>query len=123
MTELTFLVELLLNHKLQKPTKDAVAQRIKEEEEAIAALPPQAPMRPMPYVGAMQSGNIQAPSSRDVATRHPDLVTTPVTGPLPPVAVIAQTQAAATALASRESAIASGRSGKPEPGRTSPRKF
>lgn len=33
MTELSFLVDLLLNHKLPKPTRDAVAARIKEVED------------------------------------------------------------------------------------------
>jgi hypothetical protein len=32
MTELSFLLELLLNHKLQKPTKDLIQTRIKEIE-------------------------------------------------------------------------------------------
>lgn len=32
MTELTFLIELLLNHKLPKPTKDAISERIREIE-------------------------------------------------------------------------------------------
>lgn len=105
MTELTFLVELLLNHRLQKPTRDAVATRIKEVEEAIAHLPPQSPVRPNPIV-----------SSRDVAARHPEMAPEPVLA-------IAQTPAAAAALNSRAEAIQSAMSGKPEKGRTSPRKF
>lgn len=34
MTELSFLIDLLLNHKLPKATKDAVAARIKDIEQA-----------------------------------------------------------------------------------------
>ncbi len=33
MSELSFLIELLLNHELQKETKDLIAARIKEVEE------------------------------------------------------------------------------------------
>ncbi len=107
MTELTFLVELLLNHRLQKPTRDAVANRIKEVEAAIAQLPPQSLLRPNP---------IAPVSSRDVAARHPELV------PEAP-AVIAHTPAASAALASRQQAIQAAMSGTVEKGRTSPRKF
>lgn len=39
MTELSFLLELLLNHKLPKKTKDAVAERIKVVENGIIPQP------------------------------------------------------------------------------------
>jgi len=39
MTELTFLIELLLNHDLPKATKDLVATRIKEVEEKLISAP------------------------------------------------------------------------------------
>lgn len=104
MTELTFLVELLLNHRLQKPTKDAVATRIKEVEAAIAQLPPQSPLRPLPA----------AVSSRDVAQRHPEVA---------PVAIVAQTPAASAALASRQQAINESLAGKINKDTGRPRKF
>lgn len=48
MSELSFLIELLLNHDLQKVTKDLVAERIKEVEASLIA-----PVRsnPPPAVG------------------------------------------------------------------------
>lgn len=106
MTELTFLVELLLNHRLQKPTKDAVATRIKEVEAAIAQLPPQSPLRPMPAPAVV--------SSRDVAARHPEVV---------PVVAVAQTPAASAALASRQQAINESLAGKINKDTGRPRKF
>lgn len=109
MTELTFLVELLLNHKLQKPTRDAIATRLKEVEEAIASLPPQAHHRPMPQLPGM---NGQSPSMQAIMARNPDLVP-----------AVAQTPAAAAALTARQEAVSISLSGKPEKGRTSPRKF
>ncbi len=37
MTELSFLIELLLNHDLPKATKDLIAQRIKEVEQNLTS--------------------------------------------------------------------------------------
>ncbi len=103
MTELTFLVELLLNHKLQKATKDAVAARLKEVEASMA-------QRSQIFSGAMPPPG-KPVSSRDVAVRHPDLVAAPPPEP-EPVVNIAQTPAASAAMASRQQAINESLAGK-----------
>lgn len=113
MTELSFLIELLLNHKLPKATKDAVAARIKEIEASPAQM---VVPRQMPV------------SSRDVTQRHPDLIKPIEASAYLPVeqstpAVIAQTPAAAAALASREAAINASLSGKVDKVSGRPRKF
>jgi hypothetical protein len=133
MTELTFLVELLLNHKLPKATRDLVAARIKEVE---AALPRQMtpihypqPVTAQPYVTSGLSPVPQAASTLAAMARHAQnepagpIILAPAVPPVSPVAVIAQTPAAAAAINARNEAINSAISGKPEKGRTSPRKF
>ncbi len=146
MTELTFLVDLLLNHKLPKMTRDAVAVRIKEVEANIGFALPQR-MAPAPAMARPQNlpPHIasQSPSMQAIMLRNPDLVPGPggagmiekfsgdpppptyiVPAPEPaPVAVIAQTPAAVNAMNERAATIRQGMSGKPEKGRTSPRKF
>ncbi len=107
MTELTFLVELLLNHKLQKPTKDAVASRIRDVEAAMATLPPTHPVRPMP------NGVVQAASMQAIIDRNPDLAP----------AVVAQTPAAVAAINSRQTAINESLAGKIDKATGRPRKF
>ena len=141
-TELSFLGELLLNHRLPKATREAVGARIKEVEESrgapmvehrrsIPATPSLAPQGPIP--AALQG---QAPSTIAAMMRHPDLmeamaakpqITDPQT-PSPasepqPVAVVAQTAAAAQALQKRQEAVNIQLSGKPKPGETGPRKW
>ena len=93
MTELSFLLELFLNHKLPKATKTAITERI-----ATIQTHTQAPML----------------SRQGIAATAP-------TGPI--VTQVAQTPAAAEAVAARERAIQAAMSDKPEQGRTSPRKF
>ncbi len=139
MTELTFLVDLLLNHKLPKPTRDAVAARIKEVEAGIGFAPPQR-MAPQPAMARPQNlpPHIasQSPSMQAIMLRNPDLAPVGVPSgaaiealalaspPEPqPVAIIAQTPAAVNAMNERAATIRQGMSGKPEKGRTSPRKF
>ncbi len=147
MTELTFLVDLLLNHKLPKLTRDAVAARIKEVEAGIGFAPPQR-MAPQPAMARPQNlpphiAN-QSPSMQAIMLRNPDLIQGPggtglvkeysgdtpppptyiIPAPEPqPVAIIAQTPAAVNAMNERAATIRQGMSGKPEKGRTSPRKF
>lgn len=113
MTELAFLLDLLLNHRLPAATKAAISERLKEVEKTLA---------PNPRVAAVQAvmpqlAN-QAPSTIAALMKHPDLMEKAV-----PVEAIAQTPATAAALASREQAIQQAMSGKVEKGRTSPRKF
>ncbi len=120
MTELTFLLELLLNHKLPKPTREAVTARVREVEAALSKYE----VRVGNYSAPTTPGFIpphligQAPSTIAAMMKHPDLAAAPQ-----PVAVVAQTPAAQAALAARNEAINQGLSGKPEKGRTSPRKF
>ncbi len=135
MTELSFLLDLLLNHKLPKPTKEAVSQRIKHVEMMLTQTSVQLQMRPPP--GAITGiGPVQvvpphligqAPSTIAAMMRHGDAppVPPPPSQDNPPAApvMIAQTPAAQQALAERQAAIAGAISGKPEKGRTSPRKF
>ncbi len=45
MTELTFLIELFLNHDLPKDTKQAIAERIKEVEQGLTTSPAIRPVK------------------------------------------------------------------------------
>ncbi len=130
-SELSFLLDILLNHKLPKPTREAVTARIKEVEarltqpsqrvaapsQMVAAVPPHLAGQSASTIAAMMrhEQNVPAPPIAVAAAAqvdHPQ-----------PVAVIAQTPAAQAALADRQAAISGAISGKPAPGRTSPRKF
>jgi hypothetical protein len=144
MTELSFLIELLLNHKLAKATKDAIAERIKEVETRSTASAP-GPRTPSAAAFVEMASHPaqylppeiakQAPSMQRIMLRHLEQGTAPVStegtpihadatvaGPAP-VAVVAQTPAAAAAMASRAQAISQAISGKREQGQTRPRKF
>ena len=117
MSELSFLIDLLLNEKLTKSVKDKIAERIKFVEENVNVTPIRAAQAlPPPKVinGAVQSPSTVAAMERQLAnpTAPPDQ---------PPVVVASP--AAANAIASRNQALNASFSGKPEPGRTSPRKF
>ncbi len=122
-TELSFLLDLLLNHKLPKPTKDAVAERIKVVEEDMREMFAASGIRsaPIPQVQAVLDRAIanQAPSMQAIMARNPDLVAAP---PIP-VENIAQTPAAQAAMASRQSAIAESMAGKVDKVSGRPRKF
>lgn len=115
-TELTFLISLLLNHKLPKITKDAIANRLKEVEANLISVPSR-PIHPFP--AQPFSGVPQAASTMAILARNPDLMV-PTQAP---VAIVAQTPAAQAALNARQESINLAVSGKPEKGRTSPRKF
>lgn len=125
MTELSFLLDLILNHKLPKATKDAVAARIKDVEAGYSVRSPTPQMaRPMAVPPGMEG---QSPSTIAAMMRHGDVA--PIQSAEPaPVAVVAQTPAAMAAMAARNQALqaatgAGAFTGKPEKGRTSPRKF
>ena len=135
MTELTFLVDLLLNHKLPKATREAVAMRIKEVEGKVVAAPynmgaPAFTARPIaapaviPAHMAGQSASTIAAMQRQegVAPPRPDeqalidaqshglspIQSNPITitpPPTAPVAVIAQTPAAVAAMQARNETI------------------
>jgi hypothetical protein len=151
VTELSFLVDLLLNHKLPRPTREAVAQRIKEVEEALASQPQSFPRTAVQAAAVAQHQASlppeiakQAPSMQALMLKHPDLVpkgTSPLAQGLEralneaiqfaaadkpepqPVAVVAQTPAAAAAMASRNQAIAESLAGKIDKTTGRPRKF
>lgn len=110
-TELSFLIELLLKHRLPATTKDLVAQRIKEVEEHLdSRMHVQMPARPLPPQVAMQSPSTQAlmikhGTAGDMVPHMPP--------PAPePVAIVAQTPATAAAMAERQNLIASAMAGK-----------
>jgi hypothetical protein len=119
MTELRFLITLLLEHKLQPTTKKLIAERIEEVEknlgpQSVAQIPQ---LRP--------AATAQSPSTQAILDRSP---LEPFTGILDQLApstplVVAQTPATAMALAARQESIRIATSGKEEKGRSSPRKF
>lgn len=123
MTELTFLLDLLLNHKLPMATKVAVTERIKEVEARLTVgnMGPIGVARTNAPVTLPSHLANQAPSTIAALARHPDLMAA-LEAPTP-VATIAQTPAAQAAIAHRQEMINQAVSGKPEKGRTSPRKF
>lgn len=133
MTELSFLVDLLLNHKLPKVTRDAVAVRIKEVESSLPMqkqIFPQAHFIPPHHTGVISPAAMQAPSTLAAMARHGDLqmIAAPEMPPIPspepaPVTVIAQTPATAMAMNSRNQAIADSINGKTDKLTGRPRKF
>jgi hypothetical protein len=113
MTELSFLLELLLEHELKKDTQKLIRERIKEIEARPTAVHAQAP-RPA-------QGN-QAPSTQKLL----DEMAQATGSPVPQMAAQIpnpSTNAAAQALMHRAELIAQAVSGKEEKGRSSPRKF
>lgn len=97
MTELSFLLELLLEHKLEKKTKDLIRDRIKEIEQAQIPIA----LRHTPM-----------PTKLEKKTRHT---------PMPTIDHVAQTPEAAKALADRQALMLEARNGSP--GRSAPRKL
>ena len=120
MTELTFLVELLLNHKLQKSTKDMIASRLKEVEEGFATRSPLPTQKPASLPAHLAN---QAPSTLAALARHPDLAAQMAPPDPQPVAIVAQTSATQAAMASRAEAINEAMSGKIDKVHGRPRKF
>ena len=112
MTELSFLLELLLEHELKKDTQKLIRERIKEIEARPApTITPTTPTR----------GN-QAPSTQKLL----DEIAQATGSPVPQTAAQIpnpSTNAAAQALMHRAELIAQAVSGKEERGRSSPRKF
>lgn len=80
MTELQFLIDLLLNHKIQKATKDLIAKRIGEVENGLA--------QPVVRGIATQSlprlvnGVTQAASTIAAMERHANPDAVPITTPI-----------------------------------------
>lgn len=111
MTELQWLIKILTQQKLSSSMKDLFIERIGEVEAILSSQ--RGPARPMPLPPLGQ----QAVSTQKII----DGMVYPTEGSIPQV--IAQTPATAAALESRQQAIKIATSGKPEAGRTSPRKF
>lgn len=112
MTELSFLIELLLNHDLPKATKDLIALRIKEVEVKLTSHT--VTYSPTPPI-VLTNGPKQAPSTLAAMARHDGtIVSLPIVNEPPPVPVevIAQTPQTAAAMNSRNQAIADAISGK-----------
>lgn len=76
MSELSFLLILLLDHKLPKPVKDLIKDRIKE----IEAKPQQARSVSIPVLGTIGA---QAPST--IANLEREQVAQAPQAPLPPI--------------------------------------
>ncbi len=123
MTELDFLIDILLNHKLPKATKDLVAERIKEVG-ARAELAPRRMTAPTKQEIFDRSRIVDQVSYGEVPGMiDPIIGPTAVTTPYIPLQEIAKTQMAASAIASREQAIAESISGKIDKVTGRPRKF
>jgi len=128
MTELSFLLTLLLEHKLPKSTKEVLLTRIKEIEAAMSTKAIYIPATSNIPI-QRQPKTAQSPSTQrildEMANEGHVLSPEPQwihEAPEIP-AVIAQTPAAVAALNARNQAIAIAISGKEEKGRQSPRKF
>ncbi len=126
MSELSFLLNLLLEHKLQKATKEFIIQRIKEVELILSANAPVRLSSPPVTAPKMLNGVPQAPSMIKLMEKYPDLVISTVTPATaqpaeepPPVEVIAQTPQTMAALQSRQEAL----SGKIDKATGRPRKW
>jgi cell division septation protein DedD len=138
-TELTFLISLLLEHKLPKPTKDAIAVRIKEVNSASIPQFHVTPARSLEILHQRPPKTAQSASTQKildeieaekaafaagVVVPESEIVNDlPRVTPPQPIQQIAQTPAAVQALLSRQESIRIATSGKEEKGRTSPRKF
>jgi len=109
MTELQFLIKILTQQKLSSSLKDIFIERIGEVEASLSR-----PAQVLPRPPVNQTG--QAPSTQRILEQMAQ-------DPAAAMAAVAQTPMAAAALESRQLAIKQAASGKPEPGRTSPRKF
>lgn len=133
MTELSFLIDLLLNHDLKKETKDAVAMRIKDVEEQLV----KSSFLPRPMPSPYQLGTIanadgfihemkQAPSTLALMAKHGDIPPQPIpqAAPAPPpVKEIAQTAETVAAMQARQESINAALSGKVDKVAGRPRKW
>lgn len=121
MTELSFLIDLLLNHTLEKKTKDAIASRIIEVEKDLVARTTQSqysmPVQRLPNPLPPASIQSQAPSTLALMQKHGDVagnISLPDSAvtEAPPVAIVAHTPATAAAMAARAEMINSAIAGK-----------
>jgi len=114
LTELSWLVQLLLNDLLPKELKELVAHRIQEVEarytKPTIVVPPSRPIEYNPTT--YQSPSTQAILDKDI---------NPIQQVVAPTVIASQ--AAAQAINARQQAINEAMSGKPLHGATSPTKF
>lgn len=111
MTELSFLLELFLDPECPCNMRDKLVARIREVETTLTT---------PTIVHRTSTGTTlsQAQTKYELGN-----VSHGTVGNVVPIEQVAQTQAAAAAIASREQAIADSISGKIDKGRGSPRKF
>ena len=62
-TELSFLLDLLLTHKLAKNTKEAITLRIKEVELALTTAPARPQPRPPAQLHTIDPSGVQQPAA------------------------------------------------------------
>ena len=127
MTELSFLIDLLLNHKLSKPVRDIIADRIKEVETRYT------PQQQQRNASREIFPSAQAASTLAILAKHQNLPPPqlPQASDQPPLPVeqIAQTPEAVKALTDRAQAINDAVNGRnvmrsrDKMERTSPRKW
>lgn len=114
MTELSYLIHLLLDHKLTLKTKSSIKDRIAEIE--TRGYPQPQPQRAQNTHQALQSPSMQA----KIEAMEQDKLNTPPNSNSP---IQATTQAASQALQDRARLINQAINGYEDKTRTSPRKF
>lgn len=114
MSELDHLLELLFEHpKMPKSAKTSIRERIKHIQTNISS-----PQKTQISMGAIPA-HLAGQSASTIANLMKEPASVEPTVPF----VVAATAATAQALEQRQRAIQIAQSGKPEAGRTSPRKF
>ena len=116
MSELSFLIDLFMNHKLSRDTKLAIAARIKEVE---ARLPVgQAIQRPLPHI---PNSTNQSASTIALMEKHAEMNPMAPQIPAVPIEAVAQTPLAQQAMLDRQRKILG--AGKIDKGLERPPKF
>lgn len=115
-SEIQFLLKILLEHKISPEVKKMFLARIGEVEQSLRAKPQGTIQAAGAYPHPMNM-IAQSPSTVAAMMKHAEPIAMALPEPL------VNTQAAANALVKRQQAIFSAGIEKPEPGRTSPRKF
>jgi len=125
MTELDFLIELLLNHKLPKTTQKSIKERISvvQVQSGTGYAPPPARIRSPVPAGPPQAASMQKAVAelQMESGQHPTVAAQPLVPPQTPT-----TGAAQVALIERQKLINEALSeagGNFKPGQRAPRKF
>lgn len=113
MTHLDFLIDLLLNHKLQKSTKDLIQNRIKEVQAEPTQQPAPSSVRQAPkVVPQIRDPHAQAASTQAIlADGESTIIPEPVHVTPPTLAQLASNPQAAAALARRQEIMGQGMAG------------